>query len=69
VYDSLDGVATPAGARRDRTIGIDLGVFVEGIFPAFLKVDEGFPTPVLSDGIREVCQLSVCVKAVWCMRV
>ena len=54
-YDSLDGVAAPAGARRDCTIRIDLGVLVEGIFPAFLKIDEGFPAPVLSDGIREVC--------------
>jgi hypothetical protein len=24
--------------------------------PAFLKVDEGLPTPVLGDGIREFCQ-------------
>jgi hypothetical protein len=62
VYDSLDRVATPAGARRDCTIRIDLGVLVEGIFPTFLKVNEGLPTPVLSNGIREVCQLSVHVK-------
>jgi hypothetical protein len=56
VRDSLDGVATPASARRDCTIGVDLGVLVEDILPAFLKVDEGLPTPVLGDGIREFCQ-------------
>ena len=55
-YDLLDSVATPAGTRGNCTIWVDLGVFLEYIFPAFLKVDEGFPAPVLSDGIRKVCQ-------------
>ena len=55
-YDLLDGVATPAGARGNCTIWVDLGILVEDIFPAFLKVDEGLPAPVLSDRIRKVCQ-------------
>jgi len=55
LLNSLDGVATPAGARSDCTVRVDLGVLVEGIFPAFLKVDERLPAPVLGDGIRKVC--------------
>lgn len=55
-YDLLDSVATPAGTRGNCTIWVDLGIPVEGIFPAFLKVDERLPAPVLSDGIRKVCQ-------------
>ena len=55
-YDSLDGVATPAGTRGNCTIWVDLGILVEGIFPALLKVDEGLPAPILGDGIRKVCQ-------------
>ena len=55
-HDLLDGVATPAGTRGNCTIWVDLGILVERIFPALLEVDEGLPTPVLSDGIRKVCQ-------------
>src|SRR5882762_5482379 len=55
-YDLLDGVPTPAGTRGNCTIWVDLGILVEGIFPALLKVDEGLPAPVLSDGIGKVCQ-------------
>jgi hypothetical protein len=55
-HDLLDGVATPAGTRGNCTIWVDLRILVEGIFPAFLKVNEGLPTPVFSDGIRKVCQ-------------
>jgi hypothetical protein len=55
-HDLLDGVATPAGTRGNCTIWVNLGILVEGIFPAFLKVDEGLPAPVLSDGIRKLCQ-------------
>ena len=54
VYDSLNGVTTPAGARCDCAIRVDLGVLVEGIFPAILKVDKGLTAPVLGDGIREI---------------
>ena len=61
MHDSLDGVAAPAGACRDRTIRVDLGVLVENIFPAFLKIDEGFTTPVLGDGIRKFYQ-QACVS-------
>ena len=56
VYDSLNGIATPTCACCDCAIGVDLGVLLEGIFPAFLKVDEGLPAPVLGDGIGKVCQ-------------
>ena len=55
-YDLLDSVATPTGTRGNCTIWVDLGILAEGIFPAFLKVDEGLPAPVFSDGIRKVCQ-------------
>ena len=58
--DSLDGVATPAGSRCDCAIRVDLRVLFEGISPALLKVDKGLPAPIFGDGIREVCQGSVC---------
>ena len=56
VHDSLDGVATPAGSRCDCAIRVDLRVLFEGIFPPFLKVDKGLPTPIFGNGIREFCQ-------------
>ena len=55
-YDLLDSVATPAGTRGNRTIWVDLRILVKDIFPTFLKVDKRLPTPILSDGIRKVCQ-------------
>ena len=54
--DLLDGVATPARTRGNCTIWVDVGILVEGIFPALLKVDKGLPAPVLSDRIRKICQ-------------
>ena len=50
VHDSLDGIATPVGSRRNCAIRVDLKIFFESIFPAVLKVDKGLPGTTLGDG-------------------
>ena len=61
--NELDRVASPAGTGCDSAVGVNLGVFIDDIFPALAEVDEWFSSPVHPDGISQLCELSLATSS------